>query len=318
MERPLKHIQTVELCGSRVSCISRDEVQKLGASLEDTGFVYIKGHGLSARFLNDCYACYERFFSLPYEVKQKYARPDIGFQRGWTPPHRELAVGMEEPDRKENLFFGPRSVSPELTEQFPSLYPANIWPKEVPELESLTGPLYAYLGVIAYDVLLVLAKYIDLPATHLSNLVDGAPHVMRPLYYPPSVGKRSNAPWGGEHVDINFLTILPPATAGGLKIRKRDGEWIDGTAPEGCIIAQVGDELQYISCGRFLSAVHGVVEPEDCTHARQSIAFFLHARADAVLAPLSRYRGDENAKAYPPVLAGEFVEKRLRDIRLAQ
>ena len=40
-----------------------------------------------------------------------------------------------------------------------------------------------------------------------------------------------------QHEDINLITLLVGASAEGLQLLNRQKEWLDITAPEGCIVA---------------------------------------------------------------------------------
>jgi isopenicillin N synthase-like dioxygenase len=67
--------------------------------------------------------------------------------------------------------------------------------------------------------------------------------------------------WGCRHTDGNLVSVLPPSTSAGLKVKVRGGDWIDAIAPPGHAIVQVGDMLQYMTGGYLRSAVHRVDAP---------------------------------------------------------
>src|SRR3989344_8549140 len=97
--------------------VKKDEnVELLGQAFHDIGFAFVKvpeevPTGLStARLLPWVYEKFEKVFNLPEEVKAKYKKPQIHYQRGWTPPFKEKAIGEDRYDAKENWFIGPEKI----------------------------------------------------------------------------------------------------------------------------------------------------------------------------------------------------------------
>lgn len=318
--RPLKDIPIVRLDTQRNKKEHQRELLFLGAALEDIGFCYIENHGISFQLLTECYYQYKRFFDLPREVKMRYARPDLGFQRGWTPPAAERALESQMEDSKENLFFGPPLVPDSLLREFPRHYHKNIWPEETPEMQKPTLDLFDQFMFCGKKILRFFEEYLSLRPEYLLRLIADGPHVLRPLHY-PAVTKETAGKivWGGEHTDINLITILPPSTAQGLMIRRRDGEWIAGTAPQNCVLVQVGDQLQYMTGGRFISAKHRVDAPTEESSGRLSLAFFIHTRSNVLLSLIpSCQKQCGNPALYRPIRAGAFVDERLRGIKLSR
>ena len=144
--------------------------------------------------------------------------------------------------------------------------------------------------------------------------------------------------WGEEHTDFNLLTLLPggrfhdpdgkvapaPDAGSGLYLRTRptaehpEGRMVRGTAPAGCIVAQVGQQLEILSGGAFLATPHVITAPHTPGWSRFSAAHFVHLNAHEMVFPLESLRTDENIRAYsPPVLAGTYAIKTLVDIGLA-
>ena len=296
-------------------------VTDLGRSLEDTGFVFLSDHGIEASFLNRCYSLFQEFFSLSVEIKKKYHFPEIFHQRGWTPPYTEKSLYSDKPDAKENLFFmlpDETSGMQEMRKKYPSIYFENIWPEEV-LMEEECRQLAHLLYVCGRQVLQGIDLYLQTIGGEIVTLIELAPHVLRPLRY-PAVSKEdvANVVWGGAHTDLNFLTLLPSARGKGLWIRKRNGEWIPGSAPEGCILAQAADMLERITCGRFLSAMHEVRVPEEGSADRYSCAYFMHVRSDLRLSPIYSCKPLlKKDEIFEIMTAGEFLQKRLEDIGLA-
>lgn len=79
----------------------------------------------------------------------------------------------------------------------------------------------------------------------------------------------------GQHEDINLITLLMGASADGLEVLNKKGEWIGITAIPGSLVVNVGDMLQRLTNGMLKSTTHRVVNPprEKWGTSRYSIPF---------------------------------------------
>jgi isopenicillin N synthase-like dioxygenase len=110
-----------------------------------------------------------------------------------------------------------------------------------------------------------------------------------------------------------------PGTGGpagkGLQVKLRGSGWIQGIAPDGHTIVQVGDMLQYLTGGYLRSAVHRIDAPAAPTgRSRYSSPLFIYPRADVDLRPDQRWAA--NPLKYRSITAAAFFEARLRTVRL--
>jgi isopenicillin N synthase-like dioxygenase len=93
---------------------------------------------------------------------------------------------------------------------------------------------------------------------------------------------------------------------------------VAGVPKPGCIVAQVGQQLEILSGGLFLATPHEITAPLTPGYSRFSLAHFIHAHTDQVLAPVGPLATEAALDAYhPPVLAGTYDIKTLVDIGLA-
>lgn len=304
------------------------------------GLVYVKHHGVNMETLGELYDEFTHFTDRPLEQKEPLNRPDLWFQRGWTPPNTEQAVvSSAQPDFKECYFAAPLETDPECAIQYPQIHAENIWPAE-------SGMESGYLAVgqqlhAAGERLLVgCALALGLPEDTFATRISGGPHVFRLLRYGGLTAEQiaAGVVWGEEHTDFNLLTLLPggrfhgpdgrpcapPDDASGLFLRTRPSETeprgrkVRGTAPPGCIVAQVGQALEILTGGAFAATPHVITAPKTEGHSRLSAAHFVHLHSHQTLFPLPSLRTPENLRVYsPPVLAGTYAIKTLVDIRLA-
>ncbi|HEX4270960.1 MAG TPA: 2OG-Fe(II) oxygenase family protein, partial [Rhizomicrobium sp.] len=147
-----------------------------------------------------------------------------------------------------------------------------------------------------------------------SDAVTDGNSILRLLHYPP-ITRDSGHVRAGAHEDINAITLLLGAEEAGLEIKDRDGSWLPINPPASAVVCNIGDMLSRAVCGRLPSTTHRVVNPapERRGVARYSTPFFLHFRPDHVIAPLP---GSDLSKAQPPITANDFLQERLREIKL--
>jgi isopenicillin N synthase-like dioxygenase len=316
--------------------------QELRRAFSQFGLAYVRGHSVSPPALLELYAQFRSFCKQPLAVKQRYAKPELWFQRGWTPPNTEVAVaGGGQPDFKECYFAAPSPSDPALRGQFPELYPDNVWPHEVqPEFQARYLELGHALHAAGTALLEGAALSLGLARDAFGRRLAKGAHVTRVLNYlglnDDQVG--TDVLWGEEHTDFNLLTLLPggqfynpagiaaakPDDKSGLFLRTRGtpenpaGTLVRGRAPEGCITVQVGQELEILTAGAFLATPHVITAPGVAAWTRMSSAHFIHLGADEVLYPLEAFRTADAMRNYgPPVLAGTYCLKTLVDIGLA-
>lgn len=304
------------------------------------GLVYVANHGVDAPTLTRLYDEFAAFTARPRSEKELLNRPDLWFQRGYTPPNTEKAVvSSSQPDFKECYFAAPLATDPECQIQYPQIYADNIWPAR-PGLEEPYLDVGGQLHAAGERLLVGAALALGLAEDAFTSRIGGGPHVFRLLRYLPVTDSQIGAGvvWGEEHTDFNLLTLLPggrfhdlegrpcapPDDASGLFLRTRpsadhpQGEKVRGTAPPGCIVAQVGQALEILTGGAFLATPHVITAPRTPGYTRLSAAHFVHLHSHQILFPLPELRSAENLRAYsPPVLAGTYAIKTLVDIQLA-
>lgn len=290
-------------------------VQKLGKAYEDIGFVAVKNHSFDAQLQDKLYEEVKKFFALPEDVKRKYEIPGLGGQRGYTSFGKEHAKGSPAPDLKEFWHFGQ-----EVTDNDPikNEYPANILCGEEPEFNKVGMEAYRRLESTGKTMLQAIALYLGLDEFYFNDKIKNGNSILRPIHYGPITQEPKNSVRAGEHEDINLITLLIGASAEGLEVLNKKGEWVPVTALPDHIIVNVGDMLQRLTNGRLKSTTHRVVNPprEQWHMPRYSIPFFLHPRSDMRLDALPQCVDASHPKQWEDITAGEYLEERLREIGL--
>lgn len=291
-------------------------VRELGQAYERYGFCGIGGHGIDADLLDGAYDAFKRFFALPLEIKLKYHVPGSGGARGYTPFKIETAKDSQYPDLKEFWHIG-RELPP--GSKYQAVMPANLWPGEVEGFKRYGYGLYEALDALGRRVLRALALYIDLPDDYFEDKVDFGNSILRPIHYPPIETADVPNVRAGAHEDINFITLLVGASAAGLELLNRDGDWLPITTQGDAIVVNIGDMLQRLTNHVYPSTTHRVVNPkgDEARRPRYSVPFFLHPNPDFLIETLPSCISHDNADRYPePVTADGYLQERLRQIRL--
>jgi isopenicillin N synthase-like dioxygenase len=284
--------------------------RELGASFERFGFAVVTDTDLDQDRIALAVDDAKALFALPEETKRGYIT-GTGNQRGYAPFGKETAKGATLHDLKEFWHVG-RDLPPGHC--LSALMPPNVWPKEVPGFREHQTWLYQALDRLGVRILEAIAGYLGLPRDQFKDAVANGNSILRLLHYPPVPGDSPHVR-AGAHEDINAITLLLGAEEAGLEVLDRDGTWLPINAPPGAVVCNIGDMLARNVCWRLPSTTHRVVNPAPARRgvARYSMPFFLHFAPDYVIAPLP---GCNMARAQAPITAYDYLQERLREIRL--
>jgi isopenicillin N synthase-like dioxygenase len=288
----------------------------LGESFAQYGFAVVADHELDPRLIAAANARVREFFALPATVKQRYHVPGGKGQRGYTPFGVEAAKGAALVDLKEFWHIGRDLPEGHSSRAFMA---DNLWPEEVHGFRRDLYALFEALDALGARLLASVALHLELPEDFFDAAVREGNSILRLLHYPPTPagaqGMRAH-----PHEDINALTLLLGAEEAGLQLLDRNGRWLDVNPPEGAVVVNIGDMLQRLTNHVLPSTTHRVVNPppERAHLPRYSMPFFLHFAPDFLIETLPSCVSEARSNRYPaPILAQDYLEQRLREIRLA-
>ncbi len=290
-------------------------VKALGKAYEEFGFVSVTNHGIPDEVVSEYYRCVEEFFALPVEDKLKYEIVELAGQRGYTSFGREHAKGSTAPDLKE---FWQMGQIIEDGDPIKSEYPDNVKVNQIKGFNELGEKLYKSFEKTGTVMLQAIANYLYLDENYFDKHVHNGNSILRAIHYPPITSEPKSAIRAEQHEDINLITLLVGASAEGLQLLDKKNEWLAITAPEGCIIVNVGDMLQRLTNNKLCSTTHRVVNPKrELWHThRYSIPFFMHPRSEMDLTCIASCVTNEHPLQYEPITAGAYLEERLIEIGL--
>ena len=328
----------------------RAECTKVADSFHNCGIVLLKDPRVNPEHNNSFLDMMEKYFEVSDGIRD--ARPELYYQVGVTPSHRERARNYctqmgaykegnkaispcpPELDAKWRFFWriGPQ---PETT-KYPQLNMDPVIPPEFPEWVS-TMDMWGYKMLDAIDVLAeMIAIGFNLPADAFTKLMKCGPHLLAPTGSDYSKYSSLHHVLAAYHSDLNFLTIHGKARYPGLYAWTRDGEKISVSVPDGYLLVQAGKQIEYLTAGHVLAGFHEVVitektlevinkrKEEEKSLWRVSSTLFSHINSDVVLEPFELFLKDDNntintelQSRFPPIDTGLFVREELKAIELA-
>lgn len=290
-------------------------VRDLGAAYEHHGFVILTDHGMPQALIDRFLGLYKTFFAWPEEAKRRYHVRGGGGARGYTPFGIETAKGATHHDLKEFWHVG-RELPP--GHDYRKYMADNVWIDELPGFRDASIEMFETFDHTGRRILRAIAAILNLPADFFEDKVQLGNSVLRIIHYPPMPPQPTESVRAGAHEDINVITLLLGAEEPGLQVLSKRGEWLEVNPAPGSMVVNVGDMLQRLTNGTLRSTSHRVINPKSdrARHARYSMPFFLHFNPDFPIAALPSCVGPGKPEPLPPILAEEYLQERLREIKL--
>jgi len=289
-------IAVAPLVHGREDSAARQVAAQIDGACRELGFFVVAGHGVPEQLRGDLDAAAREFFALPDTTKADIAMPRAGLAwRGWFPVGGELTSGR--PDLKEGIYFGAEhGPTHQGVQAGRPLHGANLFPEHPPQLRRLVLAYLDALTALGQQVLEGIALGLGLPRGWFAdNLTRDPVALFRIFHYPPSEPAADD--WGvGEHTDYGLLTLLGQAGNAGLQVRSGDG-WVDVPPDPDTFVCNLGDMLERLTGGRYLSTPHRVRNVSGAE--RLSYPFFLDPSWEATVdrLPIVERPPDDDAAA---------------------
>jgi isopenicillin N synthase-like dioxygenase len=261
-------------------------VKQLDRACRESGFFYVKGHGIDDSLIKEVRSLSRKFFDLPFDEKLKIKlTPEAGY-RGYQRLCENITKGV--PDMHEAIDC--------YTEVNEGMYGAlgktmegcNQWPLDPPNFKQVVEE---YINICT-DLSRKIMQGISLALGGSKDLFEGDiagnPFwVTRIIGYPgaSSANGPENDIGCGAHTDYGLLTLVnqdDDITA--LQVRNLSGEWISAPPIPGTFVCNIGDMLKILTNGLYKSTLHRVINK--CPKYRVSVAYFYETNFDAAVEPL--------------------------------
>jgi isopenicillin N synthase-like dioxygenase len=273
----------------------------IGQACRDFGFFYVVGHGVHEDIVKRLEEISRRFFAQNLQTKLEIAMARGGRAwRGYFPVGGELTSGY--PDMKEGIYFGADlDADHPLVKAGTPLHGPNLFPSDMPEMRPLVQEYLAAMTQLGHSLMSAISLSLGLEESYFAKNYTFDPLILFRIFnYPPHAGSGV-----GEHTDYGLLTILWQDLSGGLQI-KVNGEWVDAPPIPNSFVCNIGDMLDRITGGHYLSAPHRVQNPAG--NSRLSFAFFFDPNFNAEVKPLPLSAGvkDNRSERWDHASVHEF------------
>lgn len=191
----------------------KDLVHQLGSGFQTWGFLYVKGHQIPEKVIQDAFNSSKKFFEKPSEFKMKFKR-NTGIDEGFVPDHGEIFDNTKPHDLKEVVDFRPNTKF------------SNNLRADMPENEKALNELFEHCKKVLYVLLRLLALELGIDTEYYVNIHSDVGNrdrngtSLRTLYYPAvrSDLVTSESRRCGEHTDYGTITLLFQDQIGGLEV----------------------------------------------------------------------------------------------------
>lgn len=268
------------------SAHSHEVAAEIGRACRESGFFYIVGHGVDELLQQELEELSRQFFAQDISTKLEIGMSRGGRAwRGYFPVGSELTSG--KPDCKEGIYFGA-----ELEDDHPlvktntPLHGANLFPAHMPQFRQTVLDYMATMTGVGHALMSGIALSLGLEETYFADHYTSDPLILFRIFnYPsPSSMLDSESSWGvGEHTDYGLLTILKQDQSGGLQVKIRS-RWVDAPPIPNSFICNIGDMLDRMTGGLYLSTPHRVQNRSGSD--RLSFPFFFDPNFNAEVKPI--------------------------------
>ncbi|SDH28700.1 Isopenicillin N synthase [Pseudomonas benzenivorans] len=286
--------------------------EQIDRACRDWGFFYITGHPIGAARIAALLAAAKTFFALPVEEKLRIDITRSAHHRGYGAIASEQLDPSQPSDLKETFDMGLHlpAEHPEVLAGKPLRGP-NRHP-ELPGWATLLEQHYADMQELAKTLLRAMTLVLGTPREFFDARFHEPISVLRLIHYPPRHTASSDQQQGaGAHTDYGCITLLYQDAAGGLQVRRVDGQWIDAPPLAGSFVVNIGDMLARWSNDRYKSTAHRVISPLGID--RYAMPFFAEPHPDTLIECLPNCASADNPPKYPPVTSADYLLARFAD-----
>lgn len=299
----------------------RDRIAaEMAAACERIGFVLVAGHGVPQPVIDEFYGVSKRFFQLPLAQKLEVKSPADKLFQGYACPGD--GPGYHTSERQSFNVFRYDTIAEAVARGYPddigvAFYEA-LWPREPAGFRAAWRVYFEEMEALAGRILRVFERGLGLPDGWFADKVAHDPSTQAANYYSDDIDSgHEPSPFRFKaHVDGSIITILYQDDGpGSLQLHQRGMGWRDVAAVPGTFVVNIGELMERWTNDRFVATPHRVLQPVEPTpQPRISAPFFLKAGFDAVIAPIPKLLGPDEAPKYPPVTGRAWLTKGQDDI----
>ncbi|KAG0473964.1 hypothetical protein HPP92_015821 [Vanilla planifolia] len=260
-------------------------VRQLDEACRETGFFYVKGHGIPDSLVKEVKDLTRKFFDLPYEEKAKIKMSPATGYRGYQRIGENITLG--KPDMHEAIDCYRPMKAGEYGSLGKTMEGENLWPNCPSNFKSSMEEYINLLKELARKIMQGIALALGGPPETFEGEIAGDTFwVMRIIGYPGLPAEIQFNDVGCEaHTDYGLLTLVnQDDDVHALQVRNRAGEWICAVPIPGTFVCNIGDMLKVWSNGLYEPTLHRVVN--NSPKYRVSVVFFYEPNFDTAAEPL--------------------------------
>jgi isopenicillin N synthase-like dioxygenase len=286
--------------------------EQIHRAARETGFFYVKNHGVDRAIVDAAFAAQRRFFEQSVEKKLEVMREQWPVPRGYEPLlHQRLDEGSPA-DLKESFYLARDlpPTHPDVLAKIPNCGP-NQWPP-VPGFKDAYEAYLERMLDLGRHLMQMLALSLALDRGYFDAAFKEPAATLRLLRYPPQpADAASNQLGSGAHTDFGAITLLAQDHRGGLEVENAAGEWLRADPIPDTFVINLGDMVKRWTNDIYHSNMHRVLNNmsgED----RYSMALFFNPHYRTTIETVPTCLADGEQAHYPVCTAGEHVAERVR------
>ncbi len=282
------------------------------AACTNTGFLYVRNHGIPRDVVDGVFDATRRYFSLPLDERLK-DKIDERFRRGFMPYGVTQHPG-HKPDLKESyeLSMHLPLTDPDVQAGLP-LHGLNRWPADKPWLQEAAEAYFAHTLGLGKQLLRIFATALEQPEDFFLQWCNKPMVQSRLFHYPPQSSPTSLELGAAAHTDYGMLTILAQDPIGGLELRTRGGEWVAAPYIEDTLVINLGDMVRVWTNDTYVSNAHRVANRTGLE--RFSIPTFFNLDYNTPVACLANFQSEGNPPKHAPIRSGDYLVERFSEVQ---
>lgn len=300
-EHPVLPVIDLGLLGSEIPSDQQRLARDVARACVDTGFFYIRNHGLPCTLIEEVFEQARLLFDLPDPEKERINKARSPANRGYEPLRGQTLEPGAPPDLKEGFYIGEELDSSDPRVQAGRFNQGpNQWPEALPQFRTTMTRYFDAMNELSGRLMEALALSLALPQSHFDDFCRQPLSTLRLLHYPPQPAHSDPGEKGcGAHTDFGGITILLLDHNPGLQVwDNRQQDWISADPLPDTFVVNLGDMIARWTNDRYRSTLHRVVNTSGAE--RYSVPFFYSGNPDHEVTCLPSCLGAGEQPHYPP------------------
>ncbi|KAM9990959.1 hypothetical protein ACTFIY_007016 [Dictyostelium cf. discoideum] len=278
--------------------------KEIKKACKEYGFFYILNHSIEQSLIDRLMELSKKFFSLPLDVKMKTkinvgeSESNLGY----------FSLGQHGPDYKEGTFLNLENninninnINNNTSKVKSELYPTKEELYDIVGFKDTCETFMKCLEQFSIELMGLIAISLNLPEDYFNDLYLNHPNfnlgLLKYMSFDKSDDDDKTTKFGNEpHCDWGLFTLVYQDDVGGLEaLSKSTGNWINVKPIRGSFVFNIGDMLEIITKGHYISMFHQVIY-NTSGRDRYSFPFFFNPQLDKPIIPINNLETTTTSK----------------------